>query len=292
MSYRRVRNVVLIDSRDRNYDSYPSASAYTLHLPRTYRNVIRARVASVEVPTSFHVFSAALGNTSARFVLYDEDNYTPVDAAVVTIADGNYTSESMQDALMEGLDAAFVTHNITFTTAVAAATARLSIQNSEGRVLAIDTRAYSAPGTRRTEWGLAYFLGFKRGELQYCAPAAPLAAPHGMQLNPYNYILLDVAELNTVDECGADGERGAARTSAALAKVPLSGPSYSVNYLQDTSIISGGGDLAGTLARLDRVTVRWRFHDGRAVDFHDIEHSFSLVLDCAEPRGASPAPLT
>lgn len=266
----RTRHVLLLDSRDRNYTSYPSAASYVLPLPRTYRNVVRAHVTSAEVPTSFHVFRADAGNTTLRMKL---DGV----AGAATIPNGNFTTTTMMAALTEALDAAFA--GATFTAAVKVSTGQLVLSNSLGRAMEIDTTAPSI--ATRTEWGLAYFLGFRRGAVYAASAGQDLTAPNGMVLNPYTYMLLDVDELNHIDECG--GERAGPMLRGALCKVPLAATTDSYVFLQSQNLVSNGGDLRTPLSRLDRLTVNWRFHDNKPVDFNDVEHSVSLEIECMEP---------
>jgi len=98
--------------------------------------------------------------------------------------------------------------------------------------------------------------------------------------NPDTYILLELAGLNKLDETGLDG-RIAGRIDGAFAKIPLTQNAGDYLFFADTS---GPSPLnqriySPPIARVDRLTIKWRRHDGRTIDFNGGEHSFTLELE-------------
>lgn len=86
------RRLLNIDSRFRtNIGDKPSSFAYRLE--HTYRNVIRLRVASVEIPNTFYTFTSARKNTSFKVATRDKDNITRQNT--ISIEDGNYTASEL-----------------------------------------------------------------------------------------------------------------------------------------------------------------------------------------------------
>jgi hypothetical protein len=101
-----------------------------------------------------------------------------------------------------------------------------------------------------------------------------------MNPNPDTYLLLELAGLNKLDETGLDG-RIAGRIDGAFAKIPLTQNQGEYLFFADSS---GSSPLNQRIynppvARLDRLIVRWRRHDGRTIDFNGAEHSFTLELE-------------
>lgn len=259
-----VRTTIHVDSRDRNFGAYPSSSSFVIKLPEKLKNVTGAALVSAELPLSYYVFTAARGNTTLRAV------HNGVTKEVV-IPDGNYSTASMCAALKAGLEAAF--SGVTFTVAIDATTSKCSITASTG-VLAIDTTG----ATKATEWGLGYYLGFPRGEV-VGSGTARVTGRFVASLNPENYLLLDITELNGISQSamyGAGG--GGART---FAKVTLDGDSYSYNYF-DRALTPV--DRRPQVTQLDQLTVSIRFHDGSVVDLNGGEWSMSLEFWCALTR--------
>jgi len=94
------RYVVSVDSRfRRSYDEPPSDFFY--EFAHVYRNVIRVRVASVEIPLGFYNFSKVKRNTMFRI---DISDYVGTRHHIeVIVRDGDYT----EDGLLEEIQAQF-----------------------------------------------------------------------------------------------------------------------------------------------------------------------------------------
>jgi len=274
---------VLIDSRDRDYKNYPDPGEYRVWFPREYKNVASARLLTLEMPSSFYVFTANSQNVSLRVGVYDGTG-TSIDAEYsVNIPDGNYTAEEMAVALKKTLTTAFSALGLTFQTQIDPTTLKLSITTVESRVLKLDGTygASDAP----TQWGLAYYLGFDRTVYH----GTILTSPRLVSVNPYTYILLDIKELNAVEEMGlyGDGTTG----QGAFAKIPFAVNSFQYVSL-DNSASQNSVSLFPPLPKLHHIRIKFRFHDGRIVNFNNVEHSFSLELTCIEPANTNDTPKT
>ena len=81
------RRVINIDSRFRTILMNPTTD-FTFSFANTYKNVIRARVASIEIPNVFYNFSTTLSNT--YFKIFTKDYNGIKRGAVITIPDGKY----------------------------------------------------------------------------------------------------------------------------------------------------------------------------------------------------------
>ena len=219
-----------------------------------------------ELPLSYYVFSAARGNTSLS-VSVDGSTF-----ASVTIPDGNYTFATMATALKAALESA---HGAGFGVTFDAATAKCTIACTiPGANLKIDTTT-----AKRTEWGLGYYLGLARGAvLQHVGGA--ITGAHVASMNPENYLLIDIEELNGISQSALYSAGGSGRRT--FAKVPLNGDSYQYNYYDKTLTCV---DVRPQLTKLDKLRVSIRFHDGSVVDLNGGEWSMSLEFACTLTRG-------
>lgn len=261
-----LTHIVHIDSRDRDYGEFASPNSYRILLPKKYRHVLSARLLGCELPSTFFVFAAALGNTSLAVV---DDGV----ALAITIPDGNYTTSTMCTALAAALSAAT---GKAFTATLDAATLRLTVTAATGD-FSFDTRAVA--DSRPVEWGLGYFLGLAKGTLTSSVDSS-LTPPGVLSVNPYTYILLDVDELNNVETGGIYGKEIGPKT---FAKVPLSGASFEYVFTGKDALHQmhlGHVHYRPPLQKLDRLAITFKFHDGRTVDWNGVEHSFSLELVC------------
>lgn len=268
-----MRHQVLIDSRDRDFETFPHPNTYRIRLPQRYTNVTGARVLSADIPLSFFVFKAEYGNTTLLVTVGDSA------PSVVTIPDGNYDDQTMVEELRTSLAAAFSDKD--FLIEVDPRTYQLVVTCVQGDSVSVDTRLADEPGP--TDWGLAYYLGFPKGAL---TAGAPLRAPGMINLNPFTYILMDVQELGVIDEAGMYGNsvgRG------CLCKIPIQGVSYEYIFRD----IDRATDMVRTRAlvpRLETLTVTFRLHDNRVVDFRGVEHSFLLEIETRDPGPRSSLP--
>ena len=84
---------VNIDSRFQEEYNSNKGAAFSFQLPQKLNEVKSIAVRSIEIPMTFYYFSAKRGNTSCRVTDDQSNSYT------VTIPDGNYTVNVLQDAL-------------------------------------------------------------------------------------------------------------------------------------------------------------------------------------------------
>lgn len=257
---------LLVDSRDRDYAKYPSPSSYAVLLPQKFLNVRAAMLVSVEMPATFYVFTAARANTSLR---------VGVDGVykTVIIPDGNYTMTSMALALKTALETAF--SGPTFTVTFSDTTLHCTLLVSTGGVVAVDTTTTNAA---QTGWGLGYYLGFLKNTV--ATSSGSVTGPRVANMNPEQYVILDIDELNEVREMGLYGS-GESRKAFAKVQIPVN--SFEV-VVYETKTLLNRNEKLPPIQKLDMLHVNFRFHDGTPVDFGFQEHSFEIQLECTLVR--------
>ena len=268
----------LVDSTMRDSATYPSASSYRIPLPETLKEVRRVRLLSAEIPASFYVFRAATGTTTLHLGVYDASGTVASAAQTVTIPDGNYSTDSMCAALAAGLNGLTFDEALTFAVAVDPVTYRLSISTTPKRLVYVSTQ-YTQNGEHPAfRWGLEYFLGFPAGTI---TTGAPCVAPSVVQLQPYNYLVLDVPEINGLAECDRS-------TRSAFAKIQITVDSFGTIVISEDCCTFNTSYPNPHIAKLTSLTFNWRFLDGTPVDFNGAEHSFTLEIEscdnCYYPR--------
>jgi hypothetical protein len=127
---------------------------YTLLSP--VRNVLRARITSIEFPNNYPVFTAARHNVSFQVLYLVAGN--PMTYKVV-IPDGNYTAGDMETAINADLAAAGLTWlSVLFNPVTGGFT--FTAEGVGAGYFGIDTRSDSYD--RPFDYGLGYNLGFSR----------------------------------------------------------------------------------------------------------------------------------
>lgn len=278
-----MKHQVLVDSRDRDFRKFPRPNAYRVRLPRTYRGVLRARLVSAEIPSSFLMFSQALRNTS-MVVTVDQTSRT------VTIPDGNYDAQSLACELVTALQIAF--EDYVFGAELDALTMAFKARCEPaardvvaeaiagGQQTHVSWSVDTTTGVERgdTDWGLAYYLGFPKGVVT-ASEDGVIAGQGVVVTNPLTYVVLDIRELSAVDE---GGMYGAAVGKGCFAKIPLRGGSFE-HVFRDAESATSPVDMTPPIPRLETLTVTFRSHAGHVLDFRGVEHSFVLELDTKDP---------
>ena len=278
LQYRK--HVVIIDSNDRDINAYPTPTSYRVDLPTTYKQVRIVRLLSVEIPSSYYVFTALFNTTTLHFILYESGNW---NSYTITIPDGNYSSITICPALMN----AFTSFNPNYSYDIKINSATFEVTSNvintltqDNIPIAIDTRMY-ANNKAISNWGLEYNLGFIKNQVTY--PPSIITstiltyttAPNIINLNPYNYIILDIPEINGMDECGRS-------VRSAFAKIPVNVNSFDMIMLNVECCTYNETILNPIIAKLSKLTVNWRFHDMNPIIFNNYEHSFTLEIECLE----------
>lgn len=259
-----TRTMVSIDSIDRDSYLYPSPTQYKFKLPTAFKNVVAIRLLSMEIPMTYYVFTAAKGNTSLLIKEPSASNFV-----TATIPDGNYTVPDLCAAVQYALINA--TGNQSYTVCYNTSTLKITISNSETE-FRIDTTTGALP--QGLFWGLGYFLGFDKGV--YISSNKSLIGVRIMNINPYNYMILDLGDLNMIQE--------GVTVKGYFTKVPLNVNNFNYIYLTPECCSYNIAKYDPPIGRLDTISVLWRFHDGTKIDFNGYNHSFMIEIITAEGR--------
>ena len=284
--WRKVRKTIVVDSRDRQMNAGSHAGDFTVTLPTVYQNVYAATLKTIELPLTFYQFSAAAGNV---YLTYSYNNADP--PTTIQIPDGNYTTvDDMASALNSAFDAASSPGNI--YAVPNPITGRIEFNSNEVLTFYFtpSTPTSSQCGVALTSnfttwWGLGYFLGFT--QTTQVATATSTVAGYtyrivpqfNLNLFPVNYVLMDIFQLNKVDETSLDDRKGSI-VNGSFAKILCDGNPNDYIYLTDI----GAYQLNRTvftppISKLTTLSVKFRLHDGRVLDFNGVENSFTIELE-------------
>lgn len=271
------KHIVIIDSSMRDMSIYQEPSYYRINLPTTYKQVTKVRLITAEIPCSFYIFNAAQNNTTLHIGIYDSSHTTRLPMQTIVLPDGNYRTDTIATTLTDLLNnnALFKSESVTFTVSVDQTTYHLSIAASN-RIVYIDT-AYTGvvpnPNYAINNWGLEYYLGFLPNQITKSSSSTTACTANRMiKLNPINYILLDINEINGIDECNRS-------TNSAFAKIPINVNSFDMITLNDNNCCSyNESNLNPNIGKLNTLTVKWRFSDASLVNFNNADHSFTLEV--------------
>jgi hypothetical protein len=281
--WRKVRKTLLIDSRDRQitHDTHPGS--YTVTLPTVYQNIYAASLRSIELPLSFYTFSACAKNTTMNVTF-------GASSATITIPDGNYdyVNNLMLPVIVDAINTQF---NIkTFAGTYSAITGKITFSagvpfsfNFTKTPPADSSCSTAVPFSYSKGWGLGYYLGFLQtvrvatqttGSQTYT-----LISDFVSNLQPDTSILMEIANLNKNDESSLDDRRNGV-IDGSFAKIPIDGNSGDYIFLQDTGTYPLNRHIyQPPVGKINTLQIKFRFHDGRVVNFNNVEHTFTLELE-------------
>lgn len=128
-------------------------SEFRIRNPTPLKNIIRVRLASVELPLVEHAFSAAKGNDTLSAKVGNFPRYIQSEHLLA----GNYTAASLVnsvDNLLKGI-------NQYFTCTLNPITGFVTINNSSAPFILDFSSLIIDVANRPTHWGLGYYLGFR-----------------------------------------------------------------------------------------------------------------------------------
>jgi len=140
-----------IDSRFSDLNNNVN-SEFRVQNPAPLKNIIRIRLASVEVPLVEPMFSQVKGNVTFSVLLGTSTTYTQSDALI----DGNYSSANLISVFQEKLQD--IDPNFTVTLNQYSNT--VTIRNTTNFVFDFAS-TNNTIASRATHWGLGYYLGFR-----------------------------------------------------------------------------------------------------------------------------------
>ena len=280
--WRKVRKTLLIDSRDRQltHDSHPGS--YTVTLPAVYQNIYSATLRSIELPLTFYTFSACAKNTSLNVTI-------GAQTATITIPDGNYDlgNNLMLPLLVNAINTQFSISS--FAASPSSFTGKITFSCGApfsfnlSKVPGDTSCGQAVPFPYSTSWGLGYYLGFlQTTRTAINTPPSTtytLTSDFNANFQPDTSILMEIANLNKNDETSLDDRRNGT-IDGSFAKIPIDGNSGDYIFIQDTGTYPLNRHVyQPPVGKLNTLQIKFRFHDGRVVNFNGVEHTFTLELE-------------
>jgi len=266
-----------------NADSH--AGQYTVTLPAVYQNVYAVTLKTIELPLTFYQFSEESNNVYLTYT------YGASPQRTIQIRNGNYAAVG---DMVSALNTAFNDAQGTTGDIAAGAdptTSKIYFQGKQSFsfYLTPQTPTSSQCGGALTSnfttwWGLGYFLGFTATTHTSTAyvdgPYNYILVPDFcLNLYPINYLLMDITQLNKVDESSLDDRKGG-MVNSSFAKILCNGNPGDYIYLEDTAAYQlNRAVFTPPISKLTTLSVKFRLHDGRVLDFNGVENSFTLELE-------------
>lgn len=275
------KHLVNIDSRFRkSYQEPPTDFLYAFAHP--YKNVIKARVASVEIPNGCYNFSRAKKNTMFR--IDAKDYIGNIHFLQITVPDGNYTAQCLIGTIQEQLDAIRDMFGIFFRISLDPINLRVTISHDGSApppcppapthcpVAFGITFAMIGLEDRMYDFGLGYNLGFAKHF--YCVTTAPFIITSESLISTAgdNYYLLSIDDYYTVEQKTGDDY------IQCMAKILVKRDHNGIIFNDGYTVLSN--DIIFPRPK-DLTQVRVRLLDmyGVPIELHNLNFSISLEIE-------------
>jgi hypothetical protein len=199
-------HIINIDSRFRKTQLEPPTD-FQYEFAHGYKNVIKARIASVEIPAVFYTFSIQKKNTMFRL---DATDYVGTQHNIqISIAEGNYTAQTLIEAIQQQLNGVKDMYGLFFRITYDAQSQKTTIHHDGSGpppcppgpthcpvsfgltfgMIGLEDRVY--------DFGLGYNLGFIKQF--YVIDVQSVTSESLLSTRGDNYFLLAIDDLYTVE---------------------------------------------------------------------------------------------
>jgi hypothetical protein len=273
------KHLINIDSTFRKSIQEPPTN-FLYDFAHTYKNVIKARVASAEIPIGFYNFSRAKKNTMFRV---DATDYVGnIHFLQITIPDGDYTPTCLIQKIQDQFEAIRDKYGLFFRITLDPVTRKVSIEHDGSGPPPCPIAPTHTPvpfgltflmvgyEDRAYDFGLGYQLGFCKPF--YCVDSPfTITGESLINVQPDMYFLLAIDDFYTVEHKMNDDYL------QCLAKIIIKRDHNGIIYDEGYTVLSN--DI--TFPRpIDLKQVRVRLLDkyGIPIDLHCMNFSISLEI--------------
>ena len=304
------RKLVTVHSEDRDITKWPNSNTFEIVLPESLLNVQSMRLIQATIPGKFYTFSNDYQNTKLNFTMSDNVIHQ------VTIQDGYYTPEQLAIELTtklnkaEGSDVSFNVFYDIVSEKYWIGHTDLSFNLNFCDKISYDFSNCEQPITwaNYTNWGLPYHLGFQKKcyaskfdasgiTFDYIAAPSNVAdlatikhfvkAPFAFAIGGDNCIYMEVEKYNSYDELYPYNESSkqmynnnayAGKVNSAFAKIPIKERDKN-SFDSRTFYLHNLVHYDPPIERVTRLKFKFRFHDGRLVDFQNYPFDFTIEFN-------------
>jgi hypothetical protein len=294
------KKILSVHSEDRDIGKWPTSAVFAIDPPVEYKNVVSLRLADIDLPP-LHVFSSNNQNITLTLTYIDTTK-------TITISEGTYTGDQLATELQGQMNAAYTTYVdfTSFTVKHDPTSLKFVFYNSN--TFQFDfTNSASSMYTQSSQWGLGSFLGFEKKvytsgtNINYQATIPTgyqsIVTPYPSSIRGEPYIYMELDLYNSMDEITPYTMRSNQLMSAkysgkhncSFAKIPrISIPGNPV-YVSKSNFLNNLFFSDPPLERVQKFQFKFRYHDGRLVDFGLTNFSFSIEITMLRPDSIKPS---
>ena len=303
------RKLITVHSEDRDITKWPNSNHFEIMLPETLLNVQSMRITQVTMPSHFDTFSNNYQNTKLQFTMEND----PENKHQITINDGTYTPTQLAFELKNKMNQQ-VTPDHSFNVLYNEVTQKIWIGHTDVsfNLNFCDKINYDFSNCdqaivwdNHSNWGLPSYLGFQKKcysstnnssgiVFDYLASNGSNAdlvhyveAPLPLNIGGETSIYMEVDKYNSFDELYPynkssrlmyDNNAYTGKVNSAFAKIPIKNHDSKIQDSR-TLYLHNLVHYDPPIERLTRLNIKFRFHDGRLVDFKNFPFDFTFEVN-------------
>ena len=313
------RKIISFHSYDRDYKKWPYANHFEINLPESLLNVQSMRLVTISLPGNQYVFSNEYQNTKLSFTMNNdptvytitihEGSYTPEELAIEI-------TTLMNAAVAAGLDGFICKYNkVSNTFWFGNTNETFTLLLGKKEKYKDLCRGQANVWGHYMRWGLPAYLGYQKhnytssisvppGGFGFSYEAPKIWLGKGYYVDVYDLssghlkicnldilgddvIYMEMDRYNTMDEIEPYSENTAGwfnndyngKVNSAFAKIPVPCTPYAQMFDSRNAFLTNISHYQPPIERMNRLRFKFRYHDGRLVDFKCLPLSFSIEFN-------------
>jgi hypothetical protein len=279
-----------VHTEDRDITKYPSSSNFAIELPVEYKNVYSMKLIDIELPSNYYVFSEVNQNTKMTVRV-------GTNTKVVSISEGTYSPTQLASELTGQLNLAFTGFQVIFNSV---SMKFIFSCSSPFTFMFIEAESYSGNSfyDQYTRWGLGSYLGFSKQKYVSTFYTSYPIFPENLTLNNANiivppftasvfgdsHIYMELDQFNSMDEIEPYTKQSSnmynakygGKHNSSFAKIPMLATSNEKMYTSKEGFLFNMFYSEPPLERIQKLKFKFRYHDGRPIDFGSTNFSFTI----------------
>ena len=276
---RTIKKNLNIDTKFRENYYTSSASNFNFSLPINFNDVLQMQLASIELPTTYYVVSKQYGNNFFNITV-------DASSTVINIPDGNYTQETIMDAINNQLslagapysDVVFTINLTNGTTGSGQTLVGFSTLPTAHTILELNFQAdrygvsdRNTPLPLKFGWTLGFRNGIYTGNFNYVSEGV-------VDITGPKYFFLVVDDYNnSVNNNFYSAFNSSILNKNILARISLQANTFSVLEQNNLSLVTTPREYFGPV-NIQTMNVQLLDEYGRIVDLNNMDFSFCVTL--------------
>lgn len=292
-----------IHSEDRDIFAWPNSNNFEINLPATYENVQSIRLIQISFPNKLYSFSKKLDNTSFKLVDKTNSNF------YINIEEGTYKHQELANELTNKLnsyDGKPTDQN--FLVKYNKINNKYYFSSNSNFNLDFSQKEYPDSNiiNNNVNWGLGYNIGFNKK--LYSSNTDSITFDYLENSNVFNgydnkieatncsnlqgdtSFYMEIEKYNSYNELypytsnnnSAYNNKYGGRINSSFAKIPINNDNtidFCCKTLNGSKSLYGFTNFEPPLERLSKFKFKFRYHDGRLVDFNNQQFNFTIEIN-------------